>query len=109
MNTLGMAIFTKGNTLMVFQKALVNMNGAMGAFTKVISSKGFEVATECGIRAIISMRRVTKDTIPWIRRLDMAFTSGKMDGFTKETFKMIIEMATENFSTERSAPIEGIG
>jgi hypothetical protein len=39
-----------------------------------------------------------KDSIAWIKSLVMVFMNGRMDGLTKEIFKMISEMGLDNFT-----------
>jgi hypothetical protein len=39
-----------------------------------------------------------KDSIAWIKSQVMVFMNGKMDGLTKEIFKMILEMGLDNFT-----------
>lgn len=46
---------------------------------------------DCGKWEKKKMIRNIKDIIVWIRNLDMANILGLMDGFIKETLKMIIE------------------
>lgn len=44
-----------------------------------------------------------------IKKQDMVFMNGKMDGFIKEILMTIIEMVTDNYSMEMKLSIEAIG
>lgn len=109
MNTSGTVTTIKVNMLMDYLKDSDNISGLMVVSTKVISSKDSEVGTVCGMQTILSSVNLIKGTIPWIRNLIMACINGKMVGFIKVTFKMIIEMGMDNFSKVINACIEVIG
>lgn len=55
------------------------------------------------------MCKAIKVTTQWTRNQDMECINGKMGGFTKEIFKMIIEMDMENSLMVRLVFIEVIG
>lgn len=104
-----MVITTKANMLMGSQKGLDSMNGMMEVFIKVILNKGFDVDMECGVWTIVSFVKVIKDTIRWIRNRGMVCINGKMDGYTKVIFRMIIVMGMDNCWMDRNVCIKDIG
>ena len=53
--------------------------------------------------------KAIRDIIRWIKNRGMEFTSGRMAGFIRGTFKMTIVMDSESFTTEKSACTEVIG
>jgi hypothetical protein len=55
------------------------------------------------------LQKFIKVIIVWIKNLDMEFINGKMDGYIKETFKMIIEMDLVNCMMVKSLIIVVIG
>jgi hypothetical protein len=94
---------------MGYLKDLVNINGVMVAFIKVILSKVFEAGMVCGVLRMINIVKAIKVIIKWIRSLVMEFISGKMVGYIKEILKMIIEMVLDNFSMDKIVYIKVIG
>jgi hypothetical protein len=64
---------------------------------------------ECGVLIISNFVKVTKAIIKWIKNLVMEFINGKMDGFIKEIFRMIIEMGSVNYLMVKTVFIEVIG
>ena len=64
---------------------------------------------ECGMRITPNLVKVIKVIILWIKNQAMESINGKMGGYTKETFKMIIEMGMDNFLKAINACLEDIG
>jgi hypothetical protein len=63
----------------------------------------------CGTQITLNFVNAIKAIILWIKNLDMEYINGRMDGYTKETFKMIIEMDLDSYIKDKNACIKAIG
>lgn len=63
----------------------------------------------CGTQITLNFVNAIKAIILWIKNLDMEYINGRMDGYTKETFKMIIEMDLDSYIKDKNACIKVIG
>lgn len=63
----------------------------------------------CGTQITLNFVNAIKAIILWIKNQDMEYINGRMDGYTKETFKMIIEMDLDSYIKDKNACIKVIG
>lgn len=99
-NITAMGIITRDNILTECLRALGSIFGQMAVHTKVTSSRVKEVDMEFGRPIRIGMRG-TVGTTPTIRRQDMEYILGTMDGNTKEISKVTIVMVMDSYMTHR--------
>lgn len=108
-NNSAMEIFTRASMLMDCLKDSVSTSGLMAASTKATSNKDSEAGMACGMRTIPSLASLIRDTTPWTRSQPMGCTSGRTDGYTKATSRMIIGMGMGSSSKAKNACTGDIG
>ena len=83
---------------MGFLKDLGSILGVMEAISKVTLSKVTEMDTEFGM-TLLQVTKAIKDTTCSIKSMDMVFTIGETDIYTKEILSKTNEMVKDSFST----------